>query len=120
MGLDFIGSINPSSSIGHIFILKETNYFNKWTKFVPLKHAQDEKVIVFLESNIFSRFGLLIKIIYDNGPTFISGIFTQFLNKFGVKHFTSSTYYPQRNGQVKSTNKNLVKICKKVINDRPC
>jgi hypothetical protein len=36
-----------------------------------------------------------------------------------VKHFTSSTYYLQGNGQAKSTNKNLVKIFKKIINDKP-
>jgi hypothetical protein len=38
--------------------------------------------------------------------------FTRFINKFRVKHFTSSTYYPEENGQVESTNKNLIKILK--------
>jgi hypothetical protein len=38
----------------------------------------------------------------------------------GVKHFTSSTYYPQGNGQVESTNKNLVRIIKRLIEDKPC
>jgi hypothetical protein len=109
-GLDFIGPINPPSSMGHVFILTATDYFTKWTEAVSLKHAKDEQVISFLETNIFSRFGLPIQIIYDNGPTFMLGKLTQFLNKFGVKHFTSSTYYPQGNGQVESTNKNLVKI----------
>jgi len=71
-----------------------------------------------LESNIFSRFGFSIEIIFDNGTTFTSGKFTQFINKFGVKHFTSSTYYPQGNGQAKSTNKNLVKILNKIINNK--
>jgi hypothetical protein len=40
--LDFIGLINPSSYVGHIFILTSTDYFTKWTKVVPLKHARDE------------------------------------------------------------------------------
>jgi hypothetical protein len=44
---------------------------------------------------------------------------TQFLAKLGVKHFTSSAYYPQGNGQVKSTNKNLVRIIKRIIEDKP-
>jgi hypothetical protein len=85
-GLDFIGPINPPSSVGHTFILTTTYYFTKWTEVVPLKNAQDEQVITFLESNIFSHFGLPLEIIYDNGPAFISAKFTQFLNKFGVKH----------------------------------
>jgi hypothetical protein len=37
----------------------------------------------------------------------------------GVKHFTSSTYYPQGNGQAESTNKNLVRIIKRLIEDKP-
>jgi hypothetical protein len=32
-GLDFIGPINPLSSVGHIFI-RATNYFTKWTEVV--------------------------------------------------------------------------------------
>jgi transposase InsO family protein len=48
------------------------------------------------------------------GPTL-----TQFLAKLGVKHFTSSTYYPQGNGQAKSTNKNMVRIIKRLIEDKP-
>jgi transposase InsO family protein len=117
--LDFIGPINPPSSAGQVFILTTTYYFTKWTEVVPLKHSQDEQRISFLETNIFSRFGIPLEIITDNGPTFISFKMTQFLAKLGVKHFTSSTYYPQGNGQVKSTNKNLVRIIKRLIEDKP-
>jgi hypothetical protein len=118
-GLYFIPPINPPSYAGHNFILTTTYYFTKWTDVFPLKNAHDEHVINFLESNIFSRFSLPLEIIYDNGPTFISAKFTQFLNKFGVNHFTSSTYYPQGNGKVDSKNKNLIKILKKIINENP-
>jgi hypothetical protein len=44
---------------------------------------------------------------------------TQFLAKLGVKHFTSSAYYPQVNGHDESTNKNLVRIIKRLIEDMP-
>jgi transposase InsO family protein len=97
-GLDFIGPINPPSSAGQVFILKTKYYFTKWTEAIPIKHLQDEQVISFLETNIFSRFGLPLEIITDNGPTFISAKLNLFLNKLGVKHFTSSAYYPQGNG----------------------
>jgi hypothetical protein len=118
-GLDFIGPINPPSSAGQIFILTTTDYFTKWTEVVPLRHSQDEHVISFLETNIFSRFGIPLEIITDNGPAFISAKLTQFLAKLGVKHFTSSSYYPQGNGQAESTNKNLVRIIKRLIEDKP-
>jgi transposase InsO family protein len=100
--------------------LTTTDYFTKRTEVLPLKHSQDEQVISFLETNIFSIFGLPLEIITDNGPTFISANMTQFLANLGVKNFTSSTYYPRGNGQVKSTNKNLVRIIKRLIKDKPC
>jgi hypothetical protein len=52
-GLDFIGSINPPSLAGQVFILIATYYFTKWDEFVPLKHSTDDQVISFLENNIF-------------------------------------------------------------------
>jgi hypothetical protein len=36
----------------------------------------------------------------------------------GVKIFTSSTYYPQGNGHTESTNTNLVRIIKRLIEDK--
>jgi hypothetical protein len=97
-GLYFIGPINPLSLAGHVFILITTDYFTKWTEFVPLKHSWDEHVIYFLETNIFSIFGIPLEIITDNNPAFISAKLTQFLAKLGVKNLTSSAYYPQGNG----------------------
>jgi hypothetical protein len=97
-GLDFIGPINPPSLVGQVFILTATDYFTKWVEVVPLKHSTDDQVIYLLENNIFSRFGLPLEIITDNGTTFISAKLTQFLAKLGVKHFISSSYYPQGNG----------------------
>jgi hypothetical protein len=118
-GLDFIGPINPPSSAGQVFMLTTTYYFTKWTEAVPLKHSWDEHAISFLETNIFSRFDIPLEIITDNGPAFISAKLTQFLAKLGVKHFTSSSYYPQGNGKAKSTNTNLVRIIKRLIEDKP-
>jgi hypothetical protein len=92
--LDFIGPINPLSSTGQVFILTTIDYFKKWVEVVPLKNSTDDQVISFLKNNIFSRFGLPLEIITDNGPVFISAKLTHFLAKLGVKHFTSSTYYP--------------------------
>jgi transposase InsO family protein len=96
--LDLIGPINPLSLARQIFILTTTYYFTKWAEVVPLKHLADEQVISSLENNIFSRFGLPLEIIIDNGIAFISTKLTQFLAKLGVKNFTSSAYYPQGNG----------------------
>jgi hypothetical protein len=87
-GLDFISLINPPSPVWQVFILIATYYFTKWTKVVPLKHSRDDHVISFLETNIFSRFGIPLEIITNKDPAFIYAKLTQFLAKLGVKHFT--------------------------------
>lgn len=78
-GLDFIGPINPPSSVRHIFILTAKNYFSKWSEAVPLKNAKDEQVINFFQDTIFCRFGLPISIVSDNGPAFIAAKFLNFV-----------------------------------------
>ena len=48
--------------------------------------------------HIFSQLGLPEQIISDNGPTFTSTEFKDFLQKNGVKHVTSAPYHPASNG----------------------
>jgi hypothetical protein len=60
-----------------------------------------------------------LEIITENGNAFISTKLTQFLAKLRVKRFTSSDYYPQGNRQVESTNKNIVRIVKRLIEEKP-
>lgn len=49
-GMDFIGPINPPSSVGHKYILIVTNYF--------------------IESGIINRFRCPMSLVCDNGATF--------------------------------------------------
>jgi len=118
-GLDFIGPINPPSSAGHVFILIATNYFRKWSEAIPFKNSKDEQVISFLQDTIFSHFGLPVSIVSDNGLAFISTKKLKLCLDLNIKHYFSSTYYPQVNGLAESTNKQLIKILKKIINDKP-
>lgn len=117
--MDFIRPINPHSSADHIFILTATDYFSKLFEAIALKNSRDEKVINFLQDTIFSRFGLPISIIYDNGPTFICAKFLKFCANLNIKYLFSSSYYPQGNGLEKFTNKQFIKIIKKIIEDKP-
>ncbi len=52
--------------------------------------------------HIFSQFGLPEQTISDNGPTFTSTEFKQFLQKHGIKHVTSEPYHPATNGLAES------------------
>jgi hypothetical protein len=116
-GLDFIGEINPHSSAQHKWILTTTDYFTKWVEAIPTKRATDSVVIDFLEDNILSRFGCPRKIVTDNAQAFKSMAMISFCQKYNIVLGHSTTYYPQGNGLAESSNKSLVNIIKKVLDE---
>lgn len=116
-GLDFIGEIHPSSSGQHKWILMATDYFTKWIEVVPCKQATDSVIIKFLETNILSRFGCPRKIIADNAAAFRSKRLIDFCSQYRVILGHSTVYYPQGNGLAESSNKSLVNILRKTLQE---
>eukprot|EP00253_Pinus_taeda_P025538 PITA_25538 len=116
-GLDFIGEIHPSSSGEHKWISTTTNYFTKWIEVIPCGQANDSTIIQFLESNILSRFGCPEKIITDNAAALKSKKIIKFCNKYHITLGHSTAYYPQGNGLAKSSNKILINIIKKLLEE---
>ena len=64
-----------------------------------------------------SRFGCPRKIITDNATTFGSKNMVVFYHKYQVILGHSTAYYPQGNGLAESSNKILVNIIKKLLED---
>jgi len=58
-------------------------------------------------------------IISDNGLAFVGDNVTDVAMKYGIYWKTSSNYYPQGNKLVESTNKNLLRILKRTVEDNP-
>eukprot|EP00253_Pinus_taeda_P032073 PITA_32073 len=114
-GLDFIGEIHPTSSAQHKWILTTTDYFTTWIEAILTRQATNTIIIQFLESNILSRFGCPNNIITDNATAFKSKRMIEFCNKYNITLGHSTTYYPQGNGLVESSNKSLVNIIKKML-----
>jgi hypothetical protein len=117
VGVGIIGEINPKSSQLHKYILTTTDYFTRWSEEIPLKTINENHVISFLESHIITRFGIIDFLVFDNSKYFSSLKLTEFSLKKNIKVKYSTNYYPQGNGLAKSTNKNLIKILKKTVND---
>jgi hypothetical protein len=72
-GLDIIGEIVPHSSKQHRYILTATDYFTKWVEAIPLKVANSDAIIEFIDQFIITRFGVPNALIFDNASYF-SGI----------------------------------------------
>eukprot|EP00253_Pinus_taeda_P021749 PITA_21749 len=116
-GLNFIGEIHPSSLGQHKWILTATDYFTKWIEAIPCRQANESTIIQFLESNILSRFGCPEKIITDNTAAFKYKKMINFCHKFHITLGHSTAYYPQGNGLAESSNKSLINIIKKLLEE---
>jgi len=55
----------------------------------------------------------------DQGASFMSHQFREFAESFRIKLLNSSPYYAQANGQAESSNKILIKLIKKKIEEHP-
>ena len=97
--------------------LTATDYFTKWVEVVPTRQATDVVIIEFLIRNIMSRFGCPRKIVTDNAKAFTSTKLVKFCSDYNIILSHSTAYYPQGNGLVESSNKSLVRIIKKLLED---
>ena len=115
--MDFIGEINPHSSGHHKWILVATDYFTKWIEAISTKNANHQVIIKFLNENIFTRFGCPTKLVTDNAANFRAEELVDMCESMGIQLVHSTSYYSQGNGLEESSNKSLVRIIKKLLED---
>lgn len=118
-GLNFVGVINPNSSMRHQFILTAIDYCMRWTEAIATKRATSEVVIHFLEESILTRFGTPFSLVCDNVSGFSSKKLSDWASSHNIKITFSTNYYPQGNGLAKSTNNNLLTVLKKLLERKP-
>lgn len=80
---------------------------------IPLKNATETKILCFLEE-LITKFSPPKTIILDNAKAFLGSQVTQFTLNHGVYLKISSNYHPQGNGLVESTNKNPIRLVKRI------
>jgi hypothetical protein len=81
---------------GQMFLLLVDSY-SKWLEVIPMSSTTSAATIGVLRS-LFSRFGLPIQLVSDNGPQFSSEEFALFLKNNGIKHTLCPPYHPASNG----------------------
>jgi transposase InsO family protein len=75
-------------------------------------------VIIGFLKDIIARFGFLDIISTDNVASFRVEPLINFCEQFRISSIHSTPYYPQGNGLVESSNKSLIKIIKRLIEDK--
>ena len=116
-GFDFVGLIKKTRHTGKRYILVATDYATKWVEARALRTNSAHETAQFLYELVLTRFGCPLQLVSDQGSHFLNGTIQVLTEYFLLRHTTSTTYYPQGNGQVESTNKVIVKMLQKLVND---
>ena len=89
--LDFVGPINPPSNQKK-YILVCTDNVTKWVEAKALPFATENIVVSFLFEDIFTRFGVPIEIVTDQGTQFTSKLVQKLVDQYKIKHRKSTPY----------------------------
>ena len=117
-GIDFVGPIKPPARHTHAeYIIVATDYLTKWVEAKATVKNDARTTAKFLYENVFTRYGLPIEIVSDQGVHFINEVIEFLLAEFMILHRRSAPYHPQANGQAESTNKTLCTALTKIVSD---
>ena len=76
-------------------------------------------MVEFVKEHIIYRFGIPQTITTDQGTMFTSEEFEEFAIGMRIKLLNSSPYYAQANGQAEASNKGIIKLIKRKIDEQP-
>ena len=99
-----------------IFHFQGANYLvlvDYTSKFPVVKQLQkiDQRAVTTAFEEVFTERGYPDELVSDNGPCYRGKQFFEFLRRKGIKHMTSSPYYPQSNGLAET----YVKVVKNMM-----
>lgn len=106
--LDFMG---PFLNKYYLIIVDS---HSKWLEVYPM-NLITSKVTIDILRTLFARFGLPYQIVTDNGPTFCSREFKEFLDKNCIEHFTTAPYQPSSNGAAENAVKTVKNALKNAL-----
>ena len=89
--VNFAGPVNNTM----FFILIDACL--KWIEAFPMSNITATSTIQRL-TTLFAQFGIPDTIVSDNGPTFVSQEFQEYLQRNGIHHNTSAPYHPASKG----------------------
>ena len=82
--------------LNHMFLII-VDAHSKWVEVFKTNSSSTATTIAYLRQT-FARFGMPTTIVSDNGPSFSSKEFEEFVLSNGISHVTTAPYHPQSNG----------------------
>jgi hypothetical protein len=116
-GLDFMGPVKLTTKYTkNQYIIVPTNYTIKWVEVKALRNNMVKSIAKFIYEQIITWFGCPTHLVSDQDSHFINKTIEILVEEFIISHYKLTTYYPQGNKQVESTNKTTGKILTKLVN----
>ena len=115
-GYDLTGP-HPQSSAGHKYILATIDYFSRWAEAFPLRNQEAETVTEVLVGQLFTRFGVPLQIISDQGANFESNLFQDLSRMLGCDKVRTTAYKPRTNGLIERWHRVLNSMLGKVVGE---
>ena len=97
--------------VSHLLVV---DYYSRYVEVQKLTTTTSTNVVTALKA-IFSRHGVPITFVSDNGPQFDSKEMKHFAAAYGFNHVTSSPHYPRANGEAERS----VKTVKSLLDHSP-
>ncbi|GKV43694.1 hypothetical protein SLEP1_g50955 [Rubroshorea leprosula] len=84
-----------------------------------MKKVDQSDVIKFIKEDIIHKFGLPETITTDQGTVFVSHQVEAFAKEMGFRLLNSTPHYAQANGQAEASNKVVINLLEKMVDDNP-
>ena len=88
-------------------LLVAVDYATGWPEVMSRTSLKARDIIDWLDTEVFSRYGLPRALVTDNGPQFISQEFRDYLRRNDIHHLRTAVYNPTENGLVERFNRTL-------------
>jgi len=108
---------HPKSEHGHLWILTCMDSFTKWAEAFPLRNKEAETIARVPVEQVFSRFGIPLSILSDQGKEVDGRIMREVCRLFGIEKLRTTPYKPSTN-QVERFHRTLNSILGKTVAER--
>lgn len=119
VAIDILGPL-PKTANGNQYIIVMTDRFSKLTKALPTAKTTATTVATTSLEHWVANFGILSKVVTDNGPQFTSKFFAALCTQLGIKAMTTTEYHPQANGQVERFNRTIASRQQHYVAEHRC
>ncbi|GMF35728.1 unnamed protein product [Phytophthora fragariaefolia] len=116
VSMDFVTHI-PGSERGNTFLLLFQDAFSGFVMYKPMRSTTAQDVAEVYEECVFRRFGASSMVRHDQGPRFMSAVFTRFRELLGSKQRATLAYCPQANGQQERSVQTVVPLIRAYIDE---